>query len=136
MYEHKLKDAEFIRFASRHPWPFYVRFYWENKIPYRMQNPEIDAGWDLPKEEARDQAMNFSPPRRIRSALVKSARAAFSQNSRNRNLDLLRLLRCPGCGSESLSKNSDALVCGSCGTRFPIVNDIPVMYPPGKPGAA
>jgi SAM-dependent methyltransferase len=136
MYEHKLKDPEFIRFA-RHPWPFYVRFYWENKIPYRIQNPQTDAAWALPKEQGDESIATSSFRRRIRGALVKCARLAFSQNLRNRRVDLLRLLRCPGCGSESLMRDLETLRCSGCSAGYPVMKGIPIMYPTaGKTTAA
>ncbi|MEO8481810.1 MAG: methyltransferase domain-containing protein [Acidobacteriota bacterium] len=44
------------------------------------------------------------------------------------NLSTVERLACPRCGS-ALSPNSDALVCGSCGTAFPIVDGIPRFVP-------
>lgn len=45
--------------------------------------------------------------------------------------DLLEILRCPACVKETggmleLVKNT-WLVCGHCGRKYPIVEDIPVM---------
>jgi uncharacterized protein YbaR (Trm112 family) len=47
------------------------------------------------------------------------------------NADLLEILRCPVCvknaeGLLTLTRES-WLVCGTCGRKYPIVEDIPVM---------
>lgn len=47
------------------------------------------------------------------------------------NADLLEILRCPVCvkeetGELTLTRES-WLVCGNCGRKYPIVEDIPVM---------
>jgi uncharacterized protein YbaR (Trm112 family) len=45
--------------------------------------------------------------------------------------DLLEILRCPVCvqeGKGDLTLVRDAwLVCGNCGRKYPIVDDIPIM---------
>jgi uncharacterized protein YbaR (Trm112 family) len=45
--------------------------------------------------------------------------------------ELLEILRCPNCVREKdglLVLHKDAwLVCGDCGRKYPIVDDIPVM---------
>jgi uncharacterized protein YbaR (Trm112 family) len=47
------------------------------------------------------------------------------------NQELLEILRCPNCVREKeglLTLHKDAwLVCGECGRKYPIVDDIPVM---------
>jgi len=41
---------------------------------------------------------------------------------------LLEILACPLCKTEvDLSADGSGLVCRSCGRRYPIVDDIPVM---------
>lgn len=45
--------------------------------------------------------------------------------------DLLEILRCPVCvknGAGSLRNYKESyLICGDCGRKYPIVEDIPVM---------
>ena len=45
--------------------------------------------------------------------------------------ELLEILRCPNCVREKnglLTLHKDAwLVCGECGRKYPILDDIPVM---------
>lgn len=126
MYERKMKDAEFIRFLSRHPSPFYVRFYWENKIDYTVLNSEVDANWPLPDVEKgsyRDQHGT------VRLLLLKLVRAIFSQRARNKSIDLLALLRCPTCTKGRLQQAQAGLRCESCGVEYVRHDQAPVLYP-------
>lgn len=127
LYEHKLKDRQFIGFMQSHPTPFYTRFYWEDEIAFEIVNPEVDAGWPLPVMTSNlgDRATGLG----LRKKLVAAMRAVFSQNHRNRNLDLLRLLRCSSCGNEQLNRTESALVCPHCRAEYESVAGVPVLYP-------
>ena len=126
MYERKVKDSEFIRFLSRHPGPFYVRFYWEDKIDYTVLNPEVDANWALPVVEDGSYKDQHG---RVRLFLLKLVRSLFSQRSRNRTIDLLALLRCPTCATGGLQQSPAGLQCDSCGTEYSRHDHVPVLYP-------
>ena len=126
MYERKVKDADFIRFLSRHPGPFYVRFYWEDKINYTVLNPETDANWELPVVADGSYKDQHG---KVRLFLLKLVRAFFSQRSRNRAIDLLALLRCPTCASGRLQQSHEGLRCDSCGADYPQHDQIPILYP-------
>ena len=52
-YERKVKDTAFLWFLSKHPAPFYTRFYWRIHIPYWIVNPGVDVSWSLPEESYR-----------------------------------------------------------------------------------
>ena len=130
LYEKKLKDRQFLRFAADHPAPFYTRFYWEHAIPYTVQNPAVDAAWPLPQSAQGHSPGRQSMRRQIRSLFVRFIRFAFSQNSRNRKLDLLSILRCPACAADSLTKkNPTILYCDACGAEYPVRDGNPLMFP-------
>jgi SAM-dependent methyltransferase len=127
LYERKVKDPSFIRFLSRHPAPFYMRYYWRERIQFRVDNPEIDASWALPPEA-------HAPRRRTIRTLMKSlylpaVRRVFSQNARNRDLDLIGLLQCPTCRSGGLESAGGRLSCVACGCTYPIRNRKPILFP-------
>lgn len=126
MYERKMKDRDFIRFLSHHPSPFYVRFYWEDKVNYTVQNPEVDANWALPIVESGSYKDQHG---KVRLLLLKFVRAIFSQRSRNRTIDLLALLRCPTCGAGQLQQSQAGLRCNSCGAEYSQHDQVPVLYP-------
>jgi SAM-dependent methyltransferase len=130
-YERKMKDAAFLRFLSKHPAPFYTRFYCRNSIPYWIVNPGVDVSWPLPEEsfrkiESPQKHLGF----RLRRLLVLGIRKALSQSNRNGRINLISLLRCPTCLSEKeLIRQEDGLKCGQCAVVYPMKNGVPVMYP-------
>ena len=126
LYENQLKCKEFIAFTSSFPWPFYMRFYWEQSIKFKVTNPDVDASWELPRAEYAKAQIG------IRYSLVSLIRRLFSQRRRNANISLFELLACPSCSSENLSANDALLSCKNCGQTYTIHNGIPVMYPDTK----
>jgi SAM-dependent methyltransferase len=94
LYEHKLKkDASFHRWASRHPSSFHVRYYWSEYIDYEIINPDVTLNWPIINTSG-------TPPQNIPGGLVGYLRArylylrrkAFSQNGRNRSIEIFELL--------------------------------------------
>lgn len=130
-YERQVKDRAFIAFTSRHPAPFYMRFYWQDSIDFEIVNPEVDASWPIPSEAYTKAKLfaNSSGKMLIRSLYLKVIRGLFSQNSRNKKININELLRCPTCGSDVLSISAKDLSCTKCNAIYSIRNGIPIMYP-------
>lgn len=130
-YERKVKNRNFISFTSKHPEPFYMRFYWRDSIDFEIVNPDVDSSWPLPVEayEKKKSNKQLSMKRRIRDFRLKMARYLFSQNSRNKKIDIFQLLACPTCSSDSLSHSVDEINCIRCNVSYLIRNGIPFMYP-------
>lgn len=130
-YERKMKDTAFLRFLSKHPDPFYTRFYWYGSIPYWIVNPDVDVSWPLPerlcnKIGSPKEQVGFKMRRRLGSLI----RNVLSQSSRNRSIDLVALLRCPSCLSEAeLLRHGGGLQCEQCAVLYPMNEGVPVMYP-------
>jgi uncharacterized protein YbaR (Trm112 family) len=130
-YERQLKTRQFIKFVSSHPWPFYMRFYWKDQIEYEIVNPEVDITWSLPAESYAN-AHALSNPKislRLRYSMRRVFRWLFSQDSRNKRIELFSFLQCPTCASDALQKAADQIKCQECQTIYPIQDGIPVMYP-------
>lgn len=127
LYERKLKDSAFIRYASTHPAPFYMRFYWRDLISFRIENPETDASWPLPPEAHAPRRKTLRS--RLKSLYLPLVRRLFSQNLRNRELDWLRLLQCPTCRSTNLESSDGMLKCPACQATYPVKDDVPVLFP-------
>jgi uncharacterized protein YbaR (Trm112 family) len=128
LYERKLKDRHFIKYIQRHPDPFNMRFYWQGDIKFEIRNPEVDITWAIP-----DHPNALSADARLRGELrrkaVQGMRRLFSQNNRNKTINLLQLLRCPSCCLEDLQETNAGIHCLSCRMVYPIRHGIPVMYP-------
>jgi uncharacterized protein YbaR (Trm112 family) len=56
-------------------------------------------------------------------------RRLFSQNSRNKKIDLIALLACPSCHSSDLKTSAPIISCAGCGASYPLEHGTPVMYP-------
>jgi hypothetical protein len=41
--------------------------------------------------------------------------------------ELLEIIRCPACLGEFLPPQPSALVCSSCGLRYPVRNGVPIL---------
>jgi DNA-directed RNA polymerase subunit RPC12/RpoP len=52
------------------------------------------------------------------------ARRFFSQNKRNRDIDIIKLCRCLKCGKDDLTMAGEKVVCHNCGKEFMINNGI------------
>ncbi len=122
-YENQVKCEEFLRFTSSFPRPFYTRYYWSDVIKYKINNPEIDCSWPLPKAEYQRDKVG------IRRNLVAMIRSSFSQCKRNAKLNLADILVCPDCRSIDLDITSEQVKCKACCSVFSVRNGIPVMYP-------
>lgn len=123
-YENQVKCGAFLRFTSDEPRPFYVRYYWDDKIDYVIDNPEVSCDWPLPTNEYATAKLG------VRYRVVSLLRRAFSQRRRNAQLDVRSLLACPACGGIELSFQSAEVSCPACGSHYPIRDGVPVMYPP------
>jgi len=131
-YERKMKDATFLRFLSKHPEPFYTRFYWQTQIPYWIVNPDVDVTWPLPEEAFRKNNSDSKRGQRslLRWMILLGLRRVLSQTRRNRSINVYEKLRCPSCTSETgLVRYQNELRCNICSARYPIRDGIPVMYP-------
>jgi uncharacterized protein YbaR (Trm112 family) len=126
LYEHRAKDIVARMTIPQSPFSFHVRYFWVDRISYRILNPDISSAWQAPEDGGKSAtgSAHFN-----RSILQRALRSAFSQRARNRSLDLLPLLLCPDCRSNDLRKSEDAIACVHCGSSFPIRKGIHVMYP-------
>ncbi len=124
LFERKMKNRRFIQLMKSHPAPFYTRYYWTEKIDFRVANPEVDAAWVHPPVKEQDYSGRKVT---IRRHITNFVRTLFSQNARNRSLDITPLLRCTKCYSETLTRHSEHLECIKCGSRFSLKNGSPMM---------
>ena len=124
LFESKVKNKYFIKLMQMHPNPFYVRYYWQNQIDYEIMNPEVGADWAHPPLRSTDHlGSKFS----FRKFLANSLRFIFSQNYRNKNINLMPLLRCVQCHGTDLESIANGILCPGCGKLFSINLGSPVM---------
>lgn len=99
------------------PFDFHVRMYWENEIDYEVLNPDANAAWSPPASRSAVVGQR-SMRHHVSKWILSAVRRAFSQHKRNRALDITKLLRCPNCKSDELTKSSAHVMCCGCGEKF------------------
>lgn len=114
LYESRAKPIITRETIPHHAGAFHTRYYWTDTIQYRVVNPEVDATWEPPASPTPTGRGG-----RIRQMVLKGIRKVFSQNSRNAQLDILPILRCPRCKAEKLTQSTPAeIICGACEARY------------------
>lgn len=128
LYEDRVKPILTGELIPAHPFDFHVRYYWNDKIAYKVLNPEVDASWK-PDETVKQQILH-APTLigNLKGVLVNEFRSFLSQSRRNQTIDLMELLACPDCGSGDLKREGGAIICSGCGESFSERNGIPIMY--------
>ena len=142
LWDNKLADSKpLFDFLVSNPDLNHMRFYWEQTINFEVVNPECHANWSYPMEAVQNRPHKKSIKSLIRDIYLMARRWLYSQNLRNKNLNIYDLLICPSCGSSSLrvveDKNniivfpifnwmalcrrilkSGELVCNNCASRI------------------
>ena len=128
LYEKRVKPLLTNELIPRHPFAFHVRYYWEKTIDYEILNPQEEVNWETPVfEHALPGLESINLSAHMKGKLLDILRKLFSQTNRNQYIDLLTLLACPQCNSESLKRIPDHLFCNDCGETYLVRNSIPVM---------
>jgi SAM-dependent methyltransferase/uncharacterized protein YbaR (Trm112 family) len=129
LYSDRAKPLIAGKLIPEHPFAFHVRYYWNEHIEFVVLNPEVDAAWQPPEEQS---ARTGGGTGGVRQKILDGLRQLMSQRTRNCNIDLLPLLRCPGCHADSLVTRDDAISCSSCGSTYEMRQGIAVLYPQNK----
>lgn len=131
LYEDRVKTILTRDLVTRRPFEFHVRYYWENSIAYKVVNAEDDIGWQVP--EIENNVTHSTQEPKMRKLVRDLLRWLLSQRHRNASIDLLPLLRCTECYSDTLINQDSMICCNGCGSRFPVRNRLVAMNE-GKQG--
>jgi SAM-dependent methyltransferase len=133
LYNDRAKPLIAGKLIPSHPFEFHVRYYWSNHIDFTVLNPEIDASWQSPEDTAvRSKEADGG----MKKYIVNVLRHLMSQRRRNRNIDLLSLLRCPTCHDEHLERGDTCFYCHACGASYEMRRGIAVLYSQNKEGSS
>jgi len=113
----------FPKWVSKHPFNFHIRYYWSKEhggIKYRIINPNYKFDWHFKQEENSSPSISFK--NKIRKITISLLRNIFSQNKRNKHLNIINYLKCIKCGSDVLERNVSAIQCLKCGRKYKIIN--------------
>lgn len=125
LYEDRVKPVLTRDLVPKHPFEFHVRYFWENRIAYKIVNPEVDAGWPAPTSDGI--TMHSASGSKSRELVRDFLRKHLSQRRRNASIELLPLLRCTTCHSVELNREPNLFRCVSCGNKFPIRKNVVAM---------
>jgi SAM-dependent methyltransferase len=129
LYSDRAKPFIAGNLIPSYPFAFHVRYYWSGHIDFTVLNPGTDASWKPPEvQAARPKARSNG----VRQKVLNMLRQLISQRMRNRNIDLLPLLRCPTCHAENLGRGDGSFICQVCGASYEIRQKIVVLYPKEK----
>jgi SAM-dependent methyltransferase len=125
LYEHRAKPQIAGSLIPSVPEAFHVRHFWQGQIAFEVLNPEVDATWpggdstpSIPAETGRAV---------LRRHLLRWLRSAYSQSTRNRQLDILPLLRCPQCLDGPVVRADSGAVCTNCRATYASRNGVWLM---------
>ena len=128
LYEHRVKPFLTRELIPTRPFAFHVRYYWNEKIDFKVLNPETDASWEVKVVNSKATEPVLSIKARVQAYVLDIARSVLSQSHRNREIELFDLLMCPNCNSTSLTKIPDGIRCNDCGSDYSLKNGIPSMF--------
>lgn len=114
----------FSRFLiSKKPFDFHVRFYWQDQIYFEVQNPHVDINWTPLSVSYSQKDLSTKISSISRSFLLRVIRFVFSQNFRNRTLNLENVLFCRNCSRTSFKAVSKSkAVCHTCENSLVVWN--------------
>lgn len=128
LYEQRAKLIVSQKLIPEHPSDFHIRYYWKDKINFRVINPAVDSSWN-PVDIQRPNELVDGIKQTVRTGLLTFIRLIFSQSRRNKHIDLLALLLCPKCRDEKLVRQKDQIVCEGCRTSYGVKQNVFVMQP-------
>jgi SAM-dependent methyltransferase len=120
LYEQRAKRVVTQQLIPRNPFDFHVRYYWKEKINFKVVNPEVDAAWRPVVSATPPVSMHGGGFKKsLRDVMFQVIRWGFSQQKRNSNMDLSLHIRCARCHSGRLIGSSELwITCEGCGARF------------------
>jgi SAM-dependent methyltransferase len=128
LYEPRAKRWIAGETIPRHPFDFHVRYYWSDRIDFEVLDPHV--AFDTSGEASAPGAPHGPVTAGLRQRVLGLLRNLLSQGTRNRNLDVLPLLRCPACHQPKLERQAaDALRCTGCGAHYPVRGEVTLMNP-------
>ncbi len=113
----------FPEIISKYPFHFHVRYYWSKSdggIKYKIITPENRFNWDLPVFGKAELRSRFSLIVFLKTRILLLTRKLFSQNKRNRCIDLGELLMCSKCKKSDFNLNKEEAMCKNCGEKYRI----------------
>ena len=87
-------------------------------IKYKIINPEVKIDWHIP-ETTYQNHFEETLFNKIKQKSLSFIRSLISQNNRNKNIDIQKLMLCKKCNSENFILKDSRLECKSCNHFYP-----------------
>lgn len=113
LYRNKVSSI-YPKFIAMAPFEHHVRYFWSNEtggIKYKILNPEYQFDWSA---DAINPNIQHSLKARVKASILETIRNVLSQTKRNKNISLLKLMRCYKCRGIDLVENGKIIKCNSC----------------------
>ena len=124
LYEKNAKSIVTRETIPQHASEFHMRYFWQDKIKFRIINPEVDSSW-IPPPSGDVSVQTISIGAKLRLFILNLLRCWLSQRGRNAGLDILPLMRCPKCFSEDLQPRLDGqITCNGCEARYEVADNL------------
>ena len=125
LYEQRAKAIITRETIPQNPDSFHMRYFWQDTIKFSIVNPEVDATWTSSSSILNPPSRNLGIKAKCRLLLLRLIRILFSQRSRNINMNILSLMRCPKCHSENMDRlSATEIMCKGCGSQYKIDRNV------------
>lgn len=121
---HNKVSPIFGKIVGQYPFEFNVRYYWSKDsggIRYKIINPDYEFDWEAPTTERISRKPSLVA--KFKTIILGIVRKYLSQNNRNKNIDLNKLIMCPKYKGTSFTKNGNFMLCNKCNTQYEIINN-------------
>lgn len=125
LYEQRAKAIITRETIPQNPGSFHMRYFWQDTIKFSIVNPEVDATWTPSSPILNSPPQQLGIKVKFRLLILSLIRVLFSQSSRNTNIDILSLMRCPKCHSENMDSLSETeIICKGCSSQYKIDRNV------------
>ncbi len=111
----------FPKLIKKDPFRFHVRYYWKKDnggIKYKILNSDYVFDWPVSSDQSQAHKEGWK-----RAAFLSFARLLFSQNRRNRKIDVESLLKCPSCKIGKIKVTTHSAICTNCNRNYEIIDN-------------
>ena len=110
-------EPKLRRLFQARPQLFHVRYFWEGRIDYLVDNPEESCDWHtLNQQDEEEEILHTYPGLGWRSWGLRALRRYYVARRKNQ-VDWMSILVCPACKG-TLTKETAAFCCLTCKLRY------------------
>lgn len=111
----------FPELVSKYPFYFHVRYYWSKDkggIKFKIINPDHQFDWESPEKTEKLNIKSKKLSFFLKNKILLIIRKIFSQNKRNRRINLMDVLMCNQCKKSDIGWGKQGVSCKNCGNKY------------------